>query len=105
MLAAVRSFFGGAIRSGPSRTNGLTLLPHLLTAGLAQQKIFKNEFAVTSSKRRTTNPARYFAVTGGLRSGFGSNDLIKSVAVRALKKLYPCGSGHNARPQLATMPA
>ena len=83
--------------------NGPTLLPNLFTAGLAQQKIFQDKFAVASSKRRTANPARYFAVTGGLRSGFGSNDLIKGVAVRALKKLYPRGSGHDARPQLTSM--
>ena len=66
-------------------------MPNLFTAGLAQQKIFQDKFAVASSKGGTANPARYFAVTGGLRSGFGSNDLIKGVAVRALKKLYPRG--------------
>jgi hypothetical protein len=69
---------------------------------LAQQKIFKDKFAVTSSKRRTANPARYFAATGR-RSGFGFDDLIKRIAAGALEKLYPRRSGHDARPQLASI--
>ncbi len=71
--------------SRASRTTGPTPLPNLLAASLTQQKIFQDKFAVTSSKRRTANPARYFAVTGGLWSGFGFDDLIKGVAVRAFK--------------------
>jgi len=78
-------------------------LPNLLAAGLAQQKIFQDEFAVASSKGRTANPARYYAVTGGLRSGFGSNDLIKGVAVRALKNSTLVGLAMTRAPKLASM--
>ena len=46
---------------------GRPFLPNLLAARFAQQKIFQDEFAVAGSKRRTANPARYFAVTS-LRS-------------------------------------
>ena len=54
---------------------GPPFLPNLLAARFAQQKIFQDEFAVAGSKRRTANPARYFAVTS-FRSRFGFNDLI-----------------------------
>jgi hypothetical protein len=73
-----------------------------LAASLAHQKILQDEFAVASGKRRTTNSARYFAITGGLWSGFRSNDLIKGVAVRAFEKLYFRESGHHARPQVTS---
>ena len=62
--------------SGASRTNGPTLLPLLLATRFPQQKIPQDEFPIAGSKRRTANSARYFVVTA-LRSGFGSDDLIK----------------------------
>ncbi len=91
--------------SGASRTTGPTPLPNLLTASLAQQKIFQDKFAVTSSKRRTANPACYFPVTGGLWSGFGFDDLIKGIAVRALEKSDRLRSSHDQSPLAYMLPA
>ena len=74
-----------------------TFLPHQSATRCAQQKIFQDKFAGSGSKRRTANPARYFAVNS-FRSGFGDH-LIKRVAAWALEKLYPRGSGHDAPPK------
>ena len=71
-------------------SNGTTtLLPHLLATRFSQQKIFQDEFSIAGSKRRTANPARYFAVAG-LRSGFGSDDLIQPRACGRQQLEEPC---------------
>jgi hypothetical protein len=49
-----------------------------------QQKVLENEASLPTRKRRTTSLARYLLING-LRSGFGSDDLIKRVAVRAVE--------------------
>jgi hypothetical protein len=52
----------GAQRTRAPSNGTTTLLPHLLATRFSQQKIFQDEFSIAGSKRRTANPARYFAV-------------------------------------------
>jgi hypothetical protein len=71
--------------------------PHLLAGRFPQKKIFQNELPIAGRKRFAANPARYFTVNARLRSGFGFDDLIKRVAMWALK--MDCrGSDHDMSP-------
>ena len=70
-----------------------TLLPRLFATRCPQQKIFQDKFALASRKRPTANSACDFAVSA-LRSGFGSDDLIKRLAVWALEKRFCRESSH-----------
>ena len=88
--------------SGAQRTraasSGATLLPRLSATGFPQQKILQDELAVAGSKRRTADRAPQFAVAG-LRSGLGSDHLIKRAAAWAREELHR-RSGHDASPRL-----
>jgi hypothetical protein len=62
-----------------------------------QQKIFQDKFAIAAGKRRSANSAFDLAVPG-FGSGFGSDNLIKRVAVGALEKWNSHGSSHGVPP-------
>ena len=71
-------------------------MPHLLAARIPQKKIFQDELPIAGGKRSAANSARYITVNG-LRSGFGFDDLMKRVAMRALE--MDCrGSDHDMSP-------
>jgi hypothetical protein len=72
-------------------------LPRLFATRCPQQKIFQDKFALASRKRPTANLACDFAVSA-LRSGFGSDDLIKRLAAGALEKRISHGSSPRCAP-------
>jgi hypothetical protein len=79
-----------ASRRAPSLKHWLRqlALPNLAAARLPQQKIFDDPLVFAGRKRRTANPAHHLRVIGGLRTGLGFDNLIKSTATRASEMIF-----------------
>jgi hypothetical protein len=70
-------------RPGLSRFGAIVgPFPFLDSAGISQQEILDHKFAFAPGKQATAGAACYLAING-FRTGFGFDDLIERVAVRA----------------------
>jgi hypothetical protein len=69
-----------------------------LTIRFPQKEILQDELPIAGGKRSAANSARYITVNG-LWSGFGFDDLIKRVAMRALEMDCRCSDHDMFRPR------